>query len=412
LFTIYWGDGILYKDLFKNPNFALLSIGGFISSIGDYLYNIGITVFLYSMTKSVYSVAMMWLSRAVLRIPMLYLSGIIADKYNRKHVIVLTNLISVVIALLFIFAGTNKIWLIYLGTFSLQSLNDIDVNSETAILPEIVSKDQLSQSNSIFSFLQSTSVFLSPALGGILYKLYGANVLFIINAVSFLIAGILFAYIKYSYVKPDEASAKVGIIKSGLEGYKVLSRYTAIKALFIIMSIFAILGRFYETYKVAVSDILLGMKPEGIIYFDYALAIGGLSVPFIVKALVKHNQMIIFTISTMAVTVGFTIFGYSHSFIFSFIILIVLGAAQNIQGTYSSTIIQNNIPKNYIERVFSFYKMLITFFAILGLLIATPFYNFFGIGNSFLMVSIVLTVLCAVTFKFVFSNELHEALTP
>lgn len=304
----------MYKDLFKNPNFTLLSIGGFISSIGDYLYNIGITVFLYSMTKSVNSVALMWLSRAVLRIPMLYLSGIIADKYNRKHVIVLTNLISVVIAFLFIFAVTDKIWLIYLGTFLLQSLNDIDVNSETAILPELVSKDQLSQSNSIFSFLQSTSVFVSPALGGILYKLYGANVLFIINAISFLVAGVLFAYIKYSYVKPEKASAKVGII-----------------------------------------------------YFDYALAIGGLSVPFIVKALAKHNQVIIFTISTMAVTVGFTLFGYSHSFIFTFIVLIILGAAQNIQGTYSNTIIQNNISKNYIGRVFSFYKMLITFFAILGL---------------------------------------------
>jgi MFS family permease len=178
------GDGTLYKDLFKNRNFALLTIGGFISSIGDYLYNIGVTVFIYSMTKSISSVALMWLSRAVLRIPMLYLSGIIADKFNRKIVIIFTNLTSVIFAFLFIFADTNKVWLIYLLAFLLQSLNDIDVNSETAILPELVPRAQLSYSNSVFSFLQSTSVFISPALGGILYKLYGANILFIINALS------------------------------------------------------------------------------------------------------------------------------------------------------------------------------------------------------------------------------------
>lgn len=390
----------MYKALFRNKNFTLLTVGGFISSIGDYLYNIGVTVFIYTMTKSISSVALMWLSRGVLRIPILYLSGIIADKYNRKIVIMLTNLISVLVAFLFIFIDINRVWLVYLLAFLLQSLNDIDVNSETAILPELVPKEQLFYSNSVFSFLQSTSVFVSPAIGGILYKLCGANILFIINAFSFLIAGILFGFIKYSYVKPQVSLIRIGIIKNGVEGYKVLSKYANVKTLFIIMSIYAILGRFYETYKVAVSDILLGMKPEGIIYFDYALAIGGLSVPFIIKALAKRNQVIVFTISTILIAVGFTLFGYSHSFILTFGILIILGAVQNIQGTYSSTIIQNNIPKDFIGRVFSFYKILLTLFAILGLLIASPIYNLIGIGNSFLSVSIALIILCLSQLKY------------
>jgi len=380
--------------LFKNKNFSLLTIGGFISSIGDYLYNIGITVYIYSLTKSVNSVALMWLSRAILRIPMLYFSGIIADKCNRKKVIVFTNLISVPIAFLFTFTNSNRLWLIYILAFLLQSLNDIDVNSETAILPELVAKEQLSYSNSVFSFLQSTSVFLSPALGGILYKFYGPNVLFIINAISFLIAGLLFEFIKYKYVKPEVATTKVGLIKSGVEGFKVLSKYSKVKTVFMIMSVYAILGRFYETYKVVVSDVLLGMNPEGIIYFDYALAIGGLSVPFIVKALAKKNQVIIFTLSTIIITAAFTLFGYSQSFMLTFLILVILGAAQNLQGTYSSTIIQNSIPKEYLGRVFSFYKILLTSFAIFGLLIASPLYKLIGIGNSFLSISIIIVLLC------------------
>ncbi|WP_346847764.1 hypothetical protein [uncultured Clostridium sp.] len=67
-----------------------------------------------------------------------------------------------------------------------------------------------------------------------------------------------------------------GIIKSGIEGYKIFTGYSNAKTVFIIMSMFAVLGRFYETYKVAVSDILLNLNPEGIIYFSYALALGGL----------------------------------------------------------------------------------------------------------------------------------------
>lgn len=390
----------MYKNLIKNRNFTLLAAGGFISTIGDYLYNIGITIYLYSMTKSVSSVALMWLSRAVLRIPFLYLSGIISDNYNRKKIITFTNLISAVIALLFIYAGADKLWLIYLLAFLLQSLNDIDVNSETAILPELVSKEELSWSNSVFSFLQSTSVFLSPAIGGILYKLYGADILFIINSLSFLISGILFAYIKYDYLKKDRFIKNDRIIKSSMEGCKILIKYRDVKTVFIIMSVFAVIGRFYETYKVAVSDLLLNMKPEGIIYFDYALAIGGLTVPAAVKLLHSHNPIKIFAASAVISSTLFTLFGYSHNIILTFIILIILGAAENINGIYSHTIIQNSIPNEYLGRVFSFYKILLTLFAIIGLLISVPLYNLIGTGNSFLSVLVIMIIICAFQSKY------------
>jgi len=400
----------LYKDLFKNKNFTLLSIGGFISSIGDYLYNIGVTVYLYSLTKSVGAVALMWLSRGVLRIPMLYLSGLIADSYNKKRVIMVTNLVSVIFAFLFTLVNDQRLWLVYILAFILQSLNDIDVSSETAILPELVSKEELSYSNSIFSFLQSTSVFLSPAIGGVLYKLFGSNILFIINAISFLIAGVLFSLIKYNFVKSDKAATRAGIIKSGIEGYKIFSRYSSVKTVFIIMSMFAVLGRFYETYKVAVSDVLLNLNPEGIIYFSYALALGGLSVPFIVKVLSKRNYVTLFTLSTVIIGISYIIFGYSQSFIVTFAILIILGLAQNLQGIYSSTIIQNSIPKEYLGRVFSFYKILLTLFAILGLLIATPLYNLIGIGNSFTIIAVILIILCVLNLKRSFNRTVGKAL--
>ncbi|MBE6059069.1 MAG: MFS transporter [Clostridium sulfidigenes] len=400
----------MYKELFKNENFTLLSIGGFISSIGDYLYNIGVTVYIYSLTKSVGAVALMWLSRGVLRIPMLYLSGLIADSYNKKRVVMVTNLVSVIFAFLFIFINEQRLWLVYILAFILQSLNDIDVSSETAILPELVSKEELSYSNSIFSFLQSTSVFLSPAIGGVLYKLYGSNILFTINAISFLIAGVLFSLIKYDFIKSDKAATRSGIIKSGIEGYKIFSRYSSVKTVFIIMSMFAVLGRFYETYKVAVSDILLNLNPEGIIYFSYALALGGLSVPFMVKVLSKKNHITLFTLSTVIIGISYIIFGYSQSFIITFGILIILGLAQNLQGIYSSTIIQNSIPKEYLGRVFSFYKILLTLFAILGLLIATPLYNLIGIGNSFTSIAVILIILCILNLKRSFSRDVDEVL--
>lgn len=393
------GDGSLYKDLLKNKNFTLLAIGGFISSIGDYLYTIAVTVYLYSITNSVLSVALMWLSRGVLRIPDLYLSGIIADYFNKRKVIVWVNLLSGVVALLFIFGNQHRLWLIYVLTFLLQALSDMEVSSENAILPEIVPKDQLAPANSAFSFLQSTSIFLSPAIGGILYKLYGANLLFIINSVSFIIATIMFIAIRYKFVKNKEVKEREGIIKLGIDGYKVLLNYANVKIIFVIASVYAVLGRFYEVYKVVIADKFLNIKPEGIIYFDYALAIGGLLVPIIIKALSKEDTVKIFILSTLAISFFYIIFGFSKSFLITFAIMVLLGFTQNIQGIYSSTIIQNNIPQNYLGRVFSFYKIVLTLFALLGIAIASPMYNCIGVSISILIVSVILIMLCIYQFK-------------
>ncbi len=389
-----FGGGVMFKKVLRNKNFALLGIGGFISSIGDYMYYIGITVYLYTETKSVGAIAFMWLSRAVLRIPMQYISGIIADKYNKKKAIAYTNLISAVFAFLFVFVDKSNIWLTYVLAFVLQSLNDIDLGSETAILPELVSKEELSYYNSAFSFLESISTFLSPALGGIIYKLKGSKILFIINAISFLIAGLLFCCISYKHTKVEKSKSEFSIFKSGLEGYHVLIKYIDVKTIFIIMSIYGLIGRFYETYKVAISDTLLNIKPEGIIYFDYAMAIGGLLVPFLIKRLSNYKDVYVFIISSLMISISYLVFGYSTSFVATFAILIILGIASTIQGVLSRTIIQKEIPQEFIGRVFSFYKILLTLFAIIALLIAEPLYKLIGSGNTFLIFVVISFILC------------------
>ncbi|SHJ02178.1 MFS-type transporter involved in bile tolerance, Atg22 family [Lutispora thermophila DSM 19022] len=394
----------MYRDLIRNRNLSLLCMGGFISGIGDYLYNIAITIYLYSQTNSVGSVAIMWLFRGILRIPMQYLGGIITDKYDRKKIIVFTNALSIPIAFLFVLTNKDNLWLSYFLAFLLQSLNDVDQCAENAMLPEIVEKDDLANANSIFSVLQTIILFLSPALSGIIYTYYGANVLFIINAVSFLIASILFLLINYekSY---NSTEKRTGLIKSGIEGFKLLSECSNVKIIFIIMFFYGMLGRFYEVFKVAVSDNLLKLGPEGIIYFDYALAIGSLAVPISLKVLKKYEKVNIFIISSTLISISYIVFGFSGSPIITLVILVLYGLLQSIQGVYSNTVIQENIPKELLGRIFSFYKILIVFGALLGIAISPIFYEYFGPGMSFTIVSVISVIL---NFVVLLRKNLHK----
>lgn len=389
----------MYKELFKNKDFLFLSIGGFVSGIGDYMYNIALTLTLYNITESIGPVALMWLSRAILRIPIQYLSGIIADKFNKKHIIILTNLISIFIAISFIFAKESLIWLAYISAFLLQSLNDIDETAESALLPEIVSSDELAEANSVFSILNSISLFLSPALAGIIYKFYGGTLIFIIDALTFFIASIFFYKIKYTFTKTNVTTKNHGILKSGIEGLKIISHYSEVKNMFIIVSLFGLAGRFYEVYKVAIADELLNIQSEGIIYFDYAFAIGGLIAPFIIKLLSNYPQRKVFIIISILISLGYIIFGFTPYFIITFITLTISGVLHTCQGIYSRLIIQKNIPKEYIGRVFAFYKIILTFFAIIGLCIAPISYSTIGAGYSFLIISVITIILCLLQLR-------------
>lgn len=389
----------MYKELFKNKNFLFLSIGGFISVIGDYMYNIALTLTLYNITQSIGSVALMWLSRAILRIPIQYLSGIIADNFNKKRIIILTNFISVFIAISFIFATESLIWIAYISAFLLQSLNDIDETAESALLPEVVSADELAEANSVFSLLNSISLFLSPALAGIIYKMYGGTIIFIIDALTFFIASALFYKIKYTFIKITPTEKNHGIFKSGIEGLKIISHYSEVKIMFIIISLFGMLGRFYEVYKVAIADELLNIDAEGIIYFDYALAIGGLLAPFIIKILSNYPQRKVFITISILISLGYIIFGFTPYFFITFITLTILGILFTCQGIYSRSLIQKNIPQEYIGRVFAFYKIVLTFFAIIGLCIAPILYSAIGFGYSFFIISVIAIIICLLQLR-------------
>ena len=140
----------MYKILKNNSNFRYLYLGGMISCIGDYFYDIAVTLLVYDITKSINSIAFMWISKGALRIFVQYLAGVITDKYDRRKIIIFTNIISIPIALIFITSRYLGLWVIYLCSFLLQALNDIDGCSEMAILPEIVIEEDLKEANTIF----------------------------------------------------------------------------------------------------------------------------------------------------------------------------------------------------------------------------------------------------------------------
>lgn len=358
-----YGGVSVYKLLKSNLNFRYFYLGAIISCIGDYLYDIAVTLLVYNITKSVNSIAFMWISKGALRIFVQYIAGIITDRYNRKKIMIFTNVASIPIALMFMSYDYVGIWIIYLCAFLLQALNDIDVCSEMAILPEIVDNEHLTDANTIFSLTETIVTFISLALSSVIYKKFGANILFIINAISFFGASIFFRLIKYTSAHKVEENLKLVIFDK--EVFKIINKKAIVKYTILISGALAIIGRLYDVYNIAIADTILGVGAEGIIFFRYAMVIGGLLTPIIIKRIKFQNELKKYLVVSELAICSFIILPFSNSIILAMIDLVVFALMLSMQGIFFRNILQENVNNGYIGRVFSMYKILITVISLL-----------------------------------------------
>lgn len=388
----------MYKLLKSNLNFRYFYLGGVISCIGDYLYDIAVTLLVYDATNNVNSIAFMWLSKGALRIFIQYLAGIVTDRYDRRKIIIFTNIASIPIALMFISSEYIGLWIIYLGSFLLQALNDIDVCSEMAILPEIVTEEQLTYANTMFSLTETIVMFISLAISGGVYKVFGANILFILNALSFLFAGLFFGLVKYKNNVNIEKSSKLVLFDK--EIFKVINMRSVVKYTILISGILAIISRLYDVYNIAIADVILGIGAEGIIFFRYAMVIGGLLTPIVIKHIKIDNEISKYVIISQLIIFSFIIFPFLNSLVLVIIDLILFSLMLSIQAIFFRNILQKHVDNKYIGRVFSMYKILITLISLITVSIVPLIEGKISIPTIFLFAGLgIFIILLCCNFK-------------
>lgn len=395
------------KKLFVNKNVVLICLGSFISSIGDNLYNIGLTLSLYALSGSVFAVAGMWLIRALIRIPGQFFSGIIADKFNRKKVSVLINLLSGIICFMFVFVNNENMFLAYIIIFLLQATSDVDNAASMAMIPEIVEKEALTSVNSLFSLIGTITLFISPALAGIIYMKYGVLTLYVLNSVSFILGGALFSMIKYSPSNKSNQKKehKFTLFKFAKEGFEVTITNKLICTIIASMMIFAILGRFYEIYKVVIADRILYIGSVGIVYFSYAMALGSLIAPLLIKFL-KHkacSDSKSLMLVSLLTGLGFMLFGVSSNVLIACFAVLIIGLFQTGMSVYINSIIQREVENQYLGRVFSLYKIATMLSAIIGILLAPSLLDWIGSKYAFGIFSMI--GILSIGFMFIISKN-------
>ena len=182
-----------YWDLItSNPQFRRLWLASVISMLGEWFNTIALFLLIFEYTDSEFLLGILFTVRMLCFALLQPISGLLADRMNRKHIMVWSNVLQMFLALGFLAVdGPEDIpWMLGLSGI-MMLLHGAYVTAERAALPNVVSKEDLATANALDAASWSTALCLGAMLGGIVVEYFGTDAAFIIDAGTFLLGAVL-----------------------------------------------------------------------------------------------------------------------------------------------------------------------------------------------------------------------------
>lgn len=215
-----------YLDLVRdNRNFRYLWFGQIISLFGDWFNLIASAALIAQLTESGLAVGGLFVIRMLAQFVGTQVGGVAADRYNRKVLLILTDLARAGLVLgFFVVRGPEQVWLLYTLTAVLLAISGVFFPTRTAMLADITNKREIGAANALTSSTWSVMLAVGSALGGIAAGEWGIYQAFAIDAVSFLASAALIGQVAYQRTRPDQAADLRAVLDDYLDGFRYLRR--------------------------------------------------------------------------------------------------------------------------------------------------------------------------------------------
>lgn len=361
-----------------NKNFWFYAIGRFISLVGSGIQMVALPLYILDLTGSgtlmgVFSV--LTLVPALVSLPF---SGIIGDRKNRKHIMMLMDCgrgtLLCLLSLLVIFGHMNVVILFTVQVF-ISIMDSMFNSSSGAIMAELVSSDDLMGATSIKGGLDGASMVIGPLLGGIIYAFGGINTVFLLNGVSFFLCAVFVLFIKYrrKIAEKEKMSTRVFIKETG-ETFSFIRKNRGLIQLFtfamisnfLMAPMFDIIFPFVLKKSIGFSSdkygYILGCFTLGIVFGNIALG------AYFKKSSNKLLMKMGFILETAITVIGCAFFapklvqmlGGASMPLFSIIVvsMFLVGFCNAFVNTPINTNLQKMVPSEMRSRFFSLLGMM------------------------------------------------------
>jgi MFS family permease len=353
----------------SNKNFRRLWLAQIVSEIGDWFYTLSIYTLLLQLTGHAGSVALALVLQVIPQTFVGPTAGVVNDRLKRKHVMIAADLVrfAVVLCMLSV-RSASMVWLVYPLLLAETTMAAFFEPARSAVIPNITTVGEVLVANTLSSATWSVNLLIGASVGGVVAAFLGRDVVFILNALSFLVSALLIGGMRFAEPHADTGALRLRDLfdfSPVLEGIRYIrSHRTLLPAVFAKAGelmvgpswvIFTVMGAgefaFHGRRIDAAGGAMLGMS----------VLLGGRGIGAMVGPLIaarwagQSDRRLGFGIvlGYLTVAVGYSVLGVSHSVWMAAGCAMLAHAGGSTVWVFSTTLLQLHSEDRFRGRVFS-----------------------------------------------------------
>jgi len=360
-----------YAELLRaNRAFRFLWLGQVVSQMGDWFDTIAVYTIALRLTGSSRSVALIMVARFLPSVIMGPLSGVIADRFSRRSIMITADLLRAVVVLGFLLVRRpDQMWLVYVLTVLQLAFSAFFEPAKTAAIPSIASDRELLAANAIASVTWSVMLTLGAAIGGFVAGWFGTNAAFVLDSVSFVASALLIASVHFPK-RPAREKAKLTAgkalgISDTIEGVRYVTRRPRVFAYLMVKPAWGMGGGILTLLAVFGERIfpVAGKTATGIGVLFTARGIGTAIGPIVARRWAGETRKQMQYAIGIAFLIGgvfYIAFGSSRSFVLALLFLLTAHTGGSILWVFSTVLLQREVEDKFRGRVFAAELALLT----------------------------------------------------
>lgn len=180
----------MIDSLRRHSAFRTLYLGQLISQIGDWMIDLIIPLYIYARTDSASATALIFVVRAVPRIGFVVVAGTVADRFDRRRVVIIGHVLSAVAigAVALVDVGDLPLAFVYIAVLAEGLAAQATFAARSALLPEVLPLEDLVVGNAALAQAEFIARFIGPALAGALVARTGVSAVIGLDVLTFMVA--------------------------------------------------------------------------------------------------------------------------------------------------------------------------------------------------------------------------------
>lgn len=381
-----------YLSLLRfNEDYRHLWLGNVVSQLGDWFNLIAAAELITELSSSGVAISYLFLARFLPLFLFSPLAGVLADRYNRRNLMVISDVLRAIVVLGFLVVGvTRQVWIFYGLTVAQFALSALFTPARSAVVAMVVDRRELVTANALDSFTWSTMLALGAFLGGVVAAVFGAETAFVLDAVTFLLSAWSISRIKLSVIRPVATAGNQGGWLDFVDGFRYLWGRPYLLILSLIKATGSLVWGAVNVLEVSFADNVFpltmfplaaalhiedgGTASLGIIYVVSGLGTG-LGPLFMRRVLGSRPPRLILgaTIGIVLVAVGILGLATAPTFGLFLLATLVRTVGSGTMWVFSAVLLQIVVPDQYRGRVFAFEFAMLTLTQSISILLAGVF---------------------------------------